>query len=69
MGSKEIEEIAEVPRERRTEGECGKDKDFWFSKWVEGERVRDVHGEEIRQVKEFKYLDKVLCEEGRSSRE
>ena len=32
-------------------------------------RVRDVHGEEIRQVKEFKYLGTVLCEGGGSSRD
>ena len=32
-------------------------------------RVRDVHGEEIRQVKEFKYLGIVLCEGRGSSRD
>ena len=32
-------------------------------------RVRDVHGEDIRQVKELKYLDTVLCEGGGSSKD
>ena len=32
-------------------------------------RVRDVHGEEIRQVKEFKCLGTVLCEGGGKSRD
>ena len=30
-------------------------------------RVRDVRGEEIKQVKEFKYLGILLCEGGGSS--
>ena len=32
-------------------------------------RVRDVHGEQIRQVKECKYLRTVLCEGGGSNRD
>ena len=32
-------------------------------------KVRDINGEEIRQVKEFKYLDAMLCEGGGSSRD
>ena len=59
-----------MPRERRTEGECGKDRDSGSQKeWRGVLRVRDVHGEEVRQVKEFKYLDTVLCEGRGSSRD
>ena len=32
-------------------------------------RVRNVHGEKIRQVKEFKYLGRMLCEGRGSSRD
>ena len=32
-------------------------------------KVRDINGEEIRQVKEFKYLGAMLCEGGGSSRD
>ena len=32
-------------------------------------KVRDINGEEIRQVKEFKYLDAMLCGGGGSSRD
>ena len=32
-------------------------------------RVRDVHGEDIRQMREFKYLGTVLCEGGGSGRD
>ena len=62
-----------MPRERRTEGECGKDRDSCMTCLQKGWRgsagVGDVHGEKIRQVKKFKYLGTVLCEGGGSSRD
>ena len=44
---------------------------LWFAKKGGGGvlKVRDIKGEEIRQVKEFKYLGAMLCEGGGSSRD
>ena len=56
----EIEGMAAVPRER-TGGECGKETLVCKKGGGGVLRVRNVHGEEIRQVKEFKYLGTVLC--------
>ena len=63
--------MAELPKERRVENECGKDIDSSLQKGCGGGvlRVRDVRGEEIRQVKEFKYLATMLCERRGSSRD
>ena len=61
--------MAEMPRERRAEDEYGRQR-LWFVKgWRGVLRVRNVHEEEIRQVKEFKYLGTILWERGGSSRD